>query len=480
MLLIFQLGVLFVTLVISRHFKVRKGYPFWLFGVIFSCVGYLFTLTEVSLSTQLSKLSLFVTAASICFGISQALQILVFQKLDGKEHSKEATYFTFIITTAYILLFEYGRQFEDFVFRGTLTSAFYFISGILELYLLYRLRRSKEPLWSNQLYLPFVAIICNLLISILRSIYLLYPNMLGLPYDISISVGIFSISQVFFTLMFVGISYYWVEELGIINRKISIESKEFQALVMRKERVLNAVLLSQKSTMLGAYSHLVAHEVNQPLATLQMDADFLKELLSPRSDLVRENSLVDSIIVENLRAASIIRTIRGLLTHEKIGSTYFSVDKLAMEVATVIRKRMVDENIELNLSLNAPTFILANKNELQLIFFNLLENSISALIDASNGIDFKGEITLETYFEGEHVVVKVIDNGPGVKQESREFLFELHNTSKANGTGMGLWLSSFIAKRHNGKLIYDDSFIKGASFSLVFQRIHKSEGPSLK
>jgi len=480
MLLIFQLGVLFVTLVISQHFKIRKGYTFWLLGVIFSCAGYLLTLIEVSLSTQLSKLSLLVTAASICFGISQALQILVFQKLDGKEHSKNLAYFIFGITTAYIVFFEYGRQFEDFVFRGVLTSVFYFTSGFLELYLLYRLRRSKEALWSNQLYLPVVAILFNLLASVFRSIYLLYPNILGLPYDISISVGIFSISEVFFTLMFVGISYYWVEELGIINRKISIESKVFQALVMRKERVLNAVLLSQKSTMLGAYSHLVAHEVNQPLATLQMDADFLKELLSPRADLARENSLVDSIIVENLRAASIIRTIRGLLTQEKIGSTYFSVDKLVGEVATIIRKRMVDEKIELELILNAPTFILANKNELQLILFNLLENAISALTSAPRDIEFKGQITLETYFEGEHVVVKVTDNGPGVKQESREFLFELHNTSKANGTGMGLWLSSFIAKRHNGKLIYDDSFIKGASFSLVFQRIHKPESPSLR
>lgn len=472
MLLIFQLGVLFVTLVISRYFKIRKGYTLWLFGIIFSCAGYFLTLLEITLSAQLSKLSILVTAASLCFGISQALQILVFQKLDGNEYSKKAAYFVIIITTAYVLLFEYGRQFEDFVFRGALTSCFYFISGLFELYLIYRLKQSKEALWSNQLYLPVVAIIFNLLASIFRSIYLLYPNTLGLPYDISISVSIFSISQVFFTLMFVGISYYWVEELGIINRKISMESKEFQALLARKERVLNGILLSQKSVMLGAYSHLVAHEVNQPLATLQNDADFLKALLLPRVDLARENRLVDSIIVENLRAASIIRTIKGLLTQEKIGSTFFSVDKMVMETAAVIRKRIADEEINLNLILNAPTFIFANRNELQLVVFNLLENAISALKSTSTNIEFYGQITLETYFEGEQVVIKIVDNGPGIKREAREFLFELHNTSKADGTGMGLWLSSFIAKRHNGSLIYNDSFEKGASFSLAFERIH--------
>jgi signal transduction histidine kinase len=472
-LLILQLGVLFVTLIIGRYFKDRKGYRYWLMSVGFSCLGYLLSIFEISLSSQISKLSLFVTSASICFGISQSLQVLVFQRLDGKVHSKNIAYFIFSTTAVYILLFDYGRQSEDFVFRGVLTSIFYCISGFLELYLLNRFRYSNKALWSNQLYLPIAAIIFNLIASVIRSIYLLYPKIHDIPYETSTSVVIFSASQIFFTLMFIGISYYWVEELGIINRKISFESKEVQALLVRKERALNEVLLSQKSALLGAYSHLVSHEVNQPLATLQIHADFLKELLLPRADLVRENGLVNSIIVENIRAATIIRTIRGLLTQEKAGSTFFSIDKLAKEIETVIRKRMVEKKIELNLVLNASTFIFANKNELQLVLFNLLENSISALASSSNEIDFIGKITLETSFEEERVVVKVVDNGPGVKQESREFLFDLHNTSKTNGTGMGLWLSSFIAKRHNGRIIYDGSIVNGAAFSLEFPRIHQ-------
>ena len=422
---------------------------------------------------QLSKLSLLVTSASFCFSVSASMLVLIFQELNGKEHSKKLAYLVFFIAAAYILLFEYGREFENFVFRGVLTSSFYCLTSFLSLYLLFCLKRSKDNVWSNQLYLPAGAILGNILASIFRSIFLLHPHMFAVPLDISISITFFVLTQVFFTLMFVGVAFFWVEELGIINKKVSVETKEYRSLIRAKEVTLNQLLLSQKSTMLGAYSHLIAHEINQPLASLQVNADFLKSLLSPRVELSRENGLVDSIIEENIRAASIIRTIRSLLTQENTGSTFFSVDALVAEVVAVIGNRLTDKRIEINLFLNAPTFILANKDELQLVLFNLLENSISALTIASNNIGGNRKIQVETYFDHDYVALRVIDNGSGVKQEYRESLFELHSSSKIGGTGMGLWLSSHIAKRHNGSLIYDESFDGGACFILQFPCIKK-------
>ena len=477
-LLIFQLGVLGVSMLASSYFKARKDYWFWFSSIALSCLGYILSLIEIILSAQLSKLSFLVTLATLCYGVSQALLILVLKGLDRKSHSRNWTYSAFFIAGAYILLFEYGRIFEDFVFRGVLTSFFYIASGLMELYIFWNLRRINLGSWSRQLYFPALAIGCNLLLSFFRVIYLLDIGVLDNPSEIAISVTIFSLAQVFFTLIFIGISYYWVEELGISNRKLMAESKELQILMLAKERTLNQLLLSQKSTMLGAYAHLVAHEINQPLATLQIKADFLKELLSPKTDLIKERSLVESMIGEIIRAASIIRSIKGLLTQDKNGPSLFSLDALVTEVAEKERNRMLEQNIELNLSLNAADPIFADKNELQLVLMNLLENAIFAIASSEKIVskspfknpDVRGQISLVSFFEGENVVLKVIDNGPGVGQQFRSSLFELHNTSKEGGTGMGLWLSSYIAKRHNGMLIYDDLYMKGASFSLIFPR----------
>jgi len=487
-LLLFQAGVFFVTWQVRQYLKVHKGYLFWLVGILSSFFAYLLILLEAISTGQLSKLTLLSTGAAICFALSQVMQVLFLLNLTKEWDPKKKTYLTYFslfVLCVYALFFEYARNFPDFIFRGTLTSIAYLISDVLSLYLLWRLRQSKDPSWSKQLYFPAVAIFGNFLTSIFRVIFLLYPDVLGLNPDAQLSIGLFILMQVFSTLTFVGISYYWVEELGITNRKLMAESKEVKALMAVKERTLNQLLLSQKSTMLGAYAHLVAHEVNQPLATLQINADFLKELLSPKTDLVRERGLVDSMIVEILRAATIIRSIKGLLTQDKNGPSFFSLDALATDVAQTQRKKMLENNIELNMSLNTAKFIFADKNELQLVLMNLFENAIFAIASsakgkssnilkgASNALHFQSQIKLITCFEGKNVVIKLMDNGPGVNPEYRNNLFELHNTSKEGGTGMGLWLSSFIAKRHHGTLTYDDSYLEGASFSLIFPCVHQ-------
>jgi signal transduction histidine kinase len=458
LLLLFQLGVFGTSLIGSLYFKFRKAYLCWALSIALSCLGYIFSLAEIISSVQLSKLSFLVTIATVCFGLSQALLIQVLQALDGKKTFRKSSYFLILLTAVYVLLFEYGRVYEDFIFRGVLTSAFYSIASVLELAILWRLKQAKERKWSKQLYFPVVAIVFNLLISLFRAIYLLNPSMLDLPFSIGFSVIIFATAQVFFTLIFVGISYYWVEEVGISNRTLLLESQEYQTLMMAKERTLNQLLLSQKSTMFGAYAHLVAHEINQPLASLKMNADFLKELLLPKTNLALERSLVDSIDQEIHRAASIIQSIRGLLTQEKTVSFGISIDTLIMEVVDSLRNRLDQNNIEFNLSLNAPTLISANKGELQLVFINLIENAMAALASQSMGssskTEFRGQITVETYFENQHVVIKVIDNGPGIRLERQEGLFEFHYTSKSGGAGIGLWLSRYIVERNNGSLIF--------------------------
>src|SRR6185369_1287320 len=73
-------------------------------------------------------------------------------------------------------------------------------------------------------------------------------------------------------------------------------------------------------------------------------------------------------------------------------------------------------------------------------------------MDAMNG---KGEIVLRTYAEDNHVVVEIIDNGPGIPEEIRSRIFEPFFTTKppGKGTGLGLHIShDIVANRHHGQL----------------------------
>jgi signal transduction histidine kinase len=95
--------------------------------------------------------------------------------------------------------------------------------------------------------------------------------------------------------------------------------------------------------------------------------------------------------------------------------------------------------------------IEAYASELNQVWTNIIDNAV----DAMNG---KGEIILRTYQEDHHVVVEIIDNGPGIPQDIQTRIYEPFFTTKppGKGTGLGLHIShDIIANRHRGQLLVD-------------------------
>jgi signal transduction histidine kinase len=95
------------------------------------------------------------------------------------------------------------------------------------------------------------------------------------------------------------------------------------------------------------------------------------------------------------------------------------------------------------------TRIEAYASELNQVWTNIIDNAV----DAMNG---KGEITLRTYEEDRHVVVEIIDNGPGIPEDIQLRIYEPFFTTKPPGKGTGLGLHTshdIIANRHHGQLL---------------------------
>ena len=95
--------------------------------------------------------------------------------------------------------------------------------------------------------------------------------------------------------------------------------------------------------------------------------------------------------------------------------------------------------------------IEAYASELNQVWTNIIDNAV----DAMNG---KGEILLRTYEEDGHVIVEIIDNGPGIPEEIQSRIYEPFFTTKppGKGTGLGLHIShDIIANRHHGQLLVE-------------------------
>ena len=99
------------------------------------------------------------------------------------------------------------------------------------------------------------------------------------------------------------------------------------------------------------------------------------------------------------------------------------------------------------------------------MLLNLINNAIQALsqLDQPHKV-----IVLEVLDGLDFVEISVTDNGHGVTSEYQSQLFELLNTTKKTGMGLGLWLSRHIVTRHKGSIHYENAVGSGARFVIRF------------
>ncbi len=94
---------------------------------------------------------------------------------------------------------------------------------------------------------------------------------------------------------------------------------------------------------------------------------------------------------------------------------------------------------------------------------NLILNACEALEDQ----EYQGYVAIEVSQQAGSVTLSVIDNGPGVPEDSRELIFEAFHTTKSQGTGLGLWNSQRIVNEHGGRLEFEPAPSGGARFTIT-------------
>ncbi|RYG15439.1 MAG: GHKL domain-containing protein [Caulobacteraceae bacterium] len=119
----------------------------------------------------------------------------------------------------------------------------------------------------------------------------------------------------------------------------------------------------------------------------------------------------------------------------------------------------------LNRLRGAPDLMVkAERNRLEQVVLNLLQNAIEAVTEAT-----RPEITITVETGGRKVTISVLDNGPGLSDAVRDRLFIPFATDKPDGLGLGLVISRDIVAGFGGELIHDPSD-GGAVFRIILSR----------
>lgn len=226
--------------------------------------------------------------------------------------------------------------------------------------------------------------------------------------------------------------------------------------------MMERLALIGKHAQSGALSASIAHEINQPLAAIQLNVEMARRRVQSASGDDSLVPLLQRIADDNQRAASIVRNVRALFSQQQPALKNQVLDDLVRFVAEVMRKRLDHAGVELSLDLHTPTPFAFAAGEMEHVLMNLLDNAIDALQPVAP----PRCVNIRTWQEPAAVVLCIHDNGPGVPVAQRERIFELSQTSKKHGMGVGLWLARYIVARHGGAMELDAQCETGARFVL--------------
>ena len=238
-------------------------------------------------------------------------------------------------------------------------------------------------------------------------------------------------------------------------------AREVGDLLKEREEIIRQLTLSNKSAGMGALVAGIAHEVNQPLTDLTLKTEILETLLQRPDDRFELGTLTEEMRNDAFKVSQIVRTLRSMFMTRSQNFETINFSDVVRDVLLIVEGRRHRAGIELSSSLPEQVMVSGDLTQLQQVVLNLLNNAMDALDEAglqAPAIDVRCDV------HDDHLFLHVRDNGPGIDAQRQEEVFALFKTSKAQGMGVGLWLSRSIVNAHGGSLGFENQ-----NHGVVFQ-----------
>jgi two-component system NtrC family sensor kinase len=270
----------------------------------------------------------------------------------------------------------------------------------------------------------------------------------------ALGLGFFAVTAVFTVLLARTVARRQVRLLSVVDAE--------------KEKLHQELLVTGRTAAVGELSAGIAHEINNPLATIYTLATWI-------ADLADQQPIADEDRVEILAATRKIgeqverckAITQGLLKFSRrVGSSLESLDvnDLLCELATMARARARVEGSKLDTDLALVPRIFASPVHVQQVFVNLVNNALDAVADRR-----EAQVLIRSRAVGPQVVVEVVDNGCGIADENLQRIFTPFFTTKpvGRGTGLGLAICYGLVQKLGGSIRVTSTLGEGTTFTVA-------------
>lgn len=233
---------------------------------------------------------------------------------------------------------------------------------------------------------------------------------------------------------------------------------EYARVVTEQKRFEKQLIQAEKLATIGLLSSGVAHELRNPLNTIDTARYFLAELPQLQEPEIKEKL---GIIQKNVRrAANIINNLLEFSRYSDRERESVDVNKLLDSTLALIGKELSAKNIKVVKRYQDVPTVFFNLDGLKQVFLNLIVNAAQAM-------PASGSLTISTAPAADDCIqVEIADTGAGISKENMQHIFSPFFTTKAvgEGTGLGLYISHTLIERDGGKITVESEPGKGTTF----------------
>jgi len=208
----------------------------------------------------------------------------------------------------------------------------------------------------------------------------------------------------------------------------------------------------------------LAHEVNQPLAAINANAEAALRFLDA-GDATEVREALEAIAGDARRAGEIILRAHRLVRKQPAAAEPVDPAHTAAEVLEFARVRIRHAGVRARL--DAPAAIprvMADPIQLYQALLNLVMNAIEAMEGVAPGLERTLVVAVEREKGG--VRIRVKDTGPGADDAALARMFQTFHTTKARGTGLGLLVTRSLVEAHQGRLEVARNRGRGLTFTI--------------
>ena len=235
----------------------------------------------------------------------------------------------------------------------------------------------------------------------------------------------------------------------------------------REKETLNQQMIETgKLATVGELAAGIAHEINNPVAIMVEEAGWIEDLLEEEDFKEGENlgefeRALIQIRTQGQRCKEITHKLLSFARKTDPRVHEVQLNALVEEMVSLSAQKAKYANVvlETQLAENLPT-VNVSESEMQQVFLNLINNATDAMEKTG------GTIRVTTGNEGDGIIIRVSDNGPGIPKANLDRIFNPFYTTKSvgKGTGLGLSICHGIIKKIGGEIKVESEVDVGTTF----------------